>query len=283
MFSDWDVHGQGLIDSLNEQTWWAHSLRNVEFVCDDSYDYAISFNYAHTSEPDRTIGLLLEPEPMMNIMYPKWREFDPSPYLGYYSFSGVAGYKPAYGVGFATAPLQKYPKPTKRACMVISGKRFTPWHHKRGAVFSKLVAAGLDIDFYGRGMPVKGRKMGELPPMDKHSTIHQYEMVIDFENAPGAVTDKFFDPVICGATPISNQTGVDCRDEFHWIDFEASDDEIVDQVAEAIDAGPINSTNLLLQVAAGKMSLGHWILSRLIEIDPSIKVDSHNISLMEEV
>src|SRR5690606_22774483 len=98
--------------------------------------------------------------------------------------------------------------PTKKTCMIVSNKVFTPFHARRREVLAALLESDAEIDFYGRGLSGPDPRIkGEIPPFGKGEVIIQYSQCIDFENSPhSAVTDKFFDAVLAGATPVTNAT-----------------------------------------------------------------------------
>lgn len=279
MFCDWGHDSSHLVNLLMSQTLSSssnpNSFGNVTFVDGDDYDYAVVFNFAIDGvsvPPERRIGLVLEPVEILDFMYPNWRAFDTTAASTYYSFTPLLGYELASGVGFATAPAHHtYPvERCKRACMVVSNKVYTAYQRKRRDVLDALLASGAEIDFYGRGMPLTGdpRVKGEIAPMEKFKVFSDYEMVIDFENDPEAVTDKFFDAAICGCTPITNSKAVD-GSEFYRIDFGCGTDVIVDEILRAIEVGPLDTGNLKAEVVSGKLSLAKWINDKVSEIESS--------------
>jgi hypothetical protein len=279
MTSDWGHDSSQLIDLLESQTYLMDNGRykNIQFVDSGSTDFSIVFNFSFdsiTTDPERTIGLVLEPKEILDSMYQGWRDFDLSKVGHYCSFTPLEGYELAFGVGFATAPIDfEYSShPRKKACMIVSNKTYTEFQIKRREIFAGLLKTDFDIDFYGRGMSLSNdsRIKGEIPPYEKHLVIDNYDIVIDFENDPNAVTDKFFDPIICGATPITNNRSlknVIGPEGFYSVDFNEDPSDILSQIASLIKLGRQDSTHLRQHVLNGKLSLAEWIFHKVNKIE----------------
>jgi hypothetical protein len=156
--------------------------------------------------------------------------------------------------------------------MIVSNKTYTEFQIKRREIFAGLLKTDFDIDFYGRGMSLSNdsRIKGEIPPYEKHLVIDNYDIVIDFENDPNAVTDKFFDPIICGATPITNNRSlknVIGPEGFYSVDFNEDPSDILSQIASLIKLGRQDSTHLRQHVLNGKLSLAEWIFHKVNKIE----------------
>lgn len=277
LFSDW-ADSEGLYEQL--RSGGMVSAEN-EIVWGDDFDVAVVFNFATDRVPGdfpygRTVGLVLEPREILDAMYQGWEGFDPSYYAGYYAFAGDLGsaYQPAPGVGFPQVDLQKALLESEpwsereNACMIVSSKVYTAYQRKRREVFRALLDSDLPIDFYGRGMEASEdpRVKGEIPQGDKEAVLTKYRYAIDFENCPTALTDKFFDPVLCGAVPVTNsRIGLPGKG-WEWIDFERSVPEIVDSIRVVLSAGEVPSGRLLTEVTEGHLSLTAWIDQKVREL-----------------
>lgn len=284
LFSDWADsetlanHVVGRSVSFNAN--W-YQFGEAEFVWGDEYDYAVVFNFAIDQLPttfpyDRTIGLILEPVEILDVMYQGWRGFDPSPYAAYYSFTPLEGYRTALGIGLPQG--SPFPEPPawgdrKLACMIASNKVYTPFQVHRRKVMAALLSTDIEIDFYGRGMPALDdeRVKGEIAPGGKDPILDQYKYVIDFENSPYALTDKFFDPVLRGAVPITNSLAVGdlgLRNGCHWVKFDKNPVDIAKTVAWFLKPhmGDKPSSELQFEVASGKLCLANWIDQKIREL-----------------
>ena len=283
MFDDWGDGPQGLIDKLIHQTknMTDANYENVEFVTDDDYDYAIAFNYPvydFACPKENVISLLLEPPEVIEKFYHPFTLQNSHKEFEIYSFAIDPPSLPAHGIGFATAgkgEKKKAMKNRKKACFITSNKLITPHHFKRQQIFNELLEAGLDIDFYGRHMRLIGndRVKGEIPPMAKNTVLVDYQYVIDFENSNrNVVTDKFYDPILCGAKPITNAAIVEefvPEGSYSLVDFTQPPDNIVEQVAGFLEQGEPD-TKLINQakevIINGKMSITKWIHEKVNEL-----------------
>lgn len=286
MFCDWDKTSSQLIEDLQRQTlgFIGNRYDEFEFVSDDDYDHAVVFNFPlfkPKTPESANLGLLLEPPEILNVMYPNWVGKRNVPGIGiFYSFCSGTPFPSvtAYGMGFATVKPILVPDlgPRKRACMIASNKRFTPWHDKRHEVLAALLDSDLPIDFYGRGMVGDDERIiGEIAPGQKQPVLSQYSYCIDFENSShGAVTDKYFDPVLSGTMPITNATvlqDIAPIGSYRLVDFNLEPAQIVEQIRSEIAYAPsfINKTDIreaAAQIVSGKLSITKWIVERLREI-----------------
>lgn len=278
LFSDWD-DSLGLIHRLESA---GMTTKQVELVNDYNFDVAVVFNFAVDRLPSgaldqQVIGLVLEPKEILDVMYMGWDGFDTSPYAGYYAFANDLGpgYSPAPGVGFPQVDelYAELIAPSwdqrKHACMIVSSKTYTAYQRRRREVFQALLATDLDIDFYGRGMDTDGdpRLKGEIPQGEKERVLTQYKYVIDFENCPTALTDKFFDPVLCGATPVTNSRIGLPGHGWEWVDFERSIDEIIRMIKAILSEDRTPPDKLLhTEVTEGYLSLTAWIDRKATEL-----------------
>lgn len=285
MFCDWDNTSAQLIDRLAAQTSGMHgnSLGGYEFVDDDTYDHAVLFNYPQVSlrsAPNMNIGLVLEPPEISSWMHPEhMRQNAMAQASRYFSFAKEKSIAWAPGLGFATVPHDyPYSAPSEKknkACMIVSNKLMTDYHVKRHQIFQTLLESDLPIDFYGRGMEIGSdpRIMGEIAPMAKAYVLSSYSFCIDFENSPhGALTDKFFDPIICGTVPITNATMLrrhGIKGSYELVDFKLVNSTIKDKIATILDKditqydGPVAKARSELML--GSQCLARWITSRLDE------------------
>lgn len=283
MFCDWDNDSADLVRRLSAQTdgFEGNDYRGINFVTDDSYTHAICFNFPDhplLSDPANNVALILEPPELIKSMFghQKSKKYDNVRMI--YSFASDI-YEPAYGIGFATVPDLEYPplleKPNQ-ICMITSDKLMTPYHQKRQTIRNALLKTDLPIDFYGRGLAKSDdpRVKGEIPPMSKYQVLSQYRMCIDFENSPhSAVTDKFFDPVLCNNIPVTNAAILHTlcdMDSFFYVSFDMSISDIVADIEEIIDT-PLNRGHeealwaTRESIRSGEMSLAEWIFARIRE------------------
>lgn len=283
LFSDWGDDSQRLAQRI-----WGSSVGHepytfgdVEFVWGDDYEVAVAFNFAVEEiavPPSQTIGLVLEPQEILDAFpgYQHWSSFDTSEFWGYFSFSGLPGFITSYGVGLPSVDVVQLNRTLrKNACMVVSNKTYTPFQEKRREVFAELLKTDLDIDFYGRGMDTSSgdpRLKGEIPPGGKAEVLTQYEYVIDFENTGNALTDKFFDPIICGAVPITNSWTplvMELENEgFGFVNFERSSAQqiVADLTEELTLSGLSPCASIYHEVVSGRLCLAAWIDARVGEM-----------------
>lgn len=282
MFCDWDNDPESLRDRLIEQTddFHGYDYKNLNFVIDDSYTHAICFNfptYELVSPAQNNVALILEPPELVKSMFSAQHKAKYTNVRKIYSFAADV-YEEAFGIGFATVKDQEYPKlleKPKKICMITSNKLMTPWHKKRQQVRDALLETDLEIDFYGRGLTGNDPRIkGEIPPMRKHEILSQYQLCIDFENSPHcAVTDKFFDPVLCNTMPVSNaailHSLVD-QDSFFYVNFDYSINDIIDDIADICEFEPGFDNEIALwqarkEIRSGSLSLAEWIYERVKE------------------
>lgn len=282
MFCDWDNDSQELISRLEKQTdgFTGRDYKNLHFVTDDSYTHAICFNfptYDLKSPAQNNVALILEPPELVNSMYKTHKGKKFTNVREVYSFAADV-YEPAFGIGFATVEPKEYPplltKPDQ-ICMITSNKLMTPFHKKRQDIRNALLETDLPIDFYGRNLTGDDPRIkGEIPPMRKHEVLAQYKLCIDFENSPHcAITDKFFDPVLCNTIPVSNAailTSFVSPESFFFVNFDLPLKDIVSEIADIceveLDRG--NENALLAakrEIRAGSMCLAEWIYQRVKE------------------
>lgn len=282
LFGDWDKTSMEMVDLLRSRTTGMidNYYLDMEFV-DKDYTHAVVFNYPREEiecPAENVIGLILEPPEILDYHMPD-RIRGEVPGVGrMYSFCGWNGYDIADSLGFATVSpatddIMPYQKP-KRAMMIVSNKVITRYHHMRQAVYARLLQTDLEIDFYGRGMNNPDpRCKGEIPSYGKAEIFKDYAMCIDFENAPGCITDKFFDPTLCNTFPISNAiSGKLHLDGYFWISLNEDTNFIVEQIHGAIAVPQvelIKRTTYLLynkqEILQGSMNLTRWIWERLNE------------------
>lgn len=276
MFCDWDNDSRELIERLKQQTIGfggddvpADQYNDILFVDNDNYDVAMVFNYTDRDFGVPTISLILEPPEIYHVR-------DNPPGVKTYSFCDD-GHEPAYGIGFATCSWDSYLNRnncTDGVAMIVSNKMLTPWHHRRHEIKEALLRSGLPIDFYGRGMQPSSdsRIKGEIAPMRKADILTKYSMVIDFENSPrNALTDKFFDPVLCRTKPVSNCRWIYERypDEVGFVDFDDELTSIVERIASLFDLprstfGQCRKS--YYDITQGSLCLAKWIEDRVKEL-----------------
>lgn len=284
LFCDWDddaysmlVKFRHLTDGFSED----FKYKNIQFVYDESYDFSVIFNFPtmqFNTPPEKSIALILEPPEILSYNNTRFTSFTNVKKI--YSFADDV-WEPAYGIGFSTVPNIEYldliDKPLK-ACMIASNKRLTPFHNRRHEILDALIASGLDIDFYGRGMnpEIDSRIKGEIPPMRKYEVLNQYKFCIDFENSPcNAVTDKFFDPVQCNTVPITNANILNSilpNGGFEYIDFNWDLNRIVTKINAIINQEDITSYIEPLRLAknevrSGNMNIVEWIYRKVNELN----------------
>jgi len=287
LYGDWNQDASQMLDNLQLFTKGFDGDvydDSVEFVREGNQDFSVVFNFPLKGElptpPQRNIGLVLEPPEILKRMYPRWTTSSVPGVEHYYSFSTGSRFPHAPGIGFASCSYRDVPEQPKRdrVCMIASQKRFTPWHEKRHEILNALLETDIPIDFYGRGMPDidDSRVMGEIPPELKRLVTKQYHYVVDFENSGyGAVTDKFFDPILTGAMPVTNAKILEQiapKDSFRLIDFDKPTDEIVKWINALTGSTPNDTEKQAMaeakaQITSGSMSLTKWIRDRVVELN----------------
>ncbi len=288
VFGDWDKTPAEMISLLNERTQHMHSggvYKNLKFV-DKDYTHAVVFNYPKEEikcKEENVIGLILEPPEILEALYPNRPRGKVDGVARMFSFCDGTEYPTAYGLGFATArptdsPLWP-PFTEKHACMIVSNKVITPYHHIRQQVYQALLKTDIDLHFYGRGMDIQDERCkGEIEPYKKGEVLQKYSLCIDFENSPhNVVTDKFFDPVLSNCIPISNSKILEKLlpdGGFFYVNFEQSINEIVNHIRQIVDLSDTEidykSDGLRAakkSVMGGDMNLTHWIYERIMECE----------------
>lgn len=291
LFGDWDQDSREMLESLKRQSsgFVGDTLHGVDFVDDGSCTHAICFNYAKSPlGADRTVGLLLEPPEILDLMHPDWRWFEP---LGtYYSFfenrdETAIDYTWAPGLGFATAEPHDGPPASESLydmCMIVSDKLMTNEQYRRREFFYALLETDLDVHFYGRGMDAMksadDRIMGDIPPREKGTVLRNYRYCIDFENSrQGVLTDKFFDPILSNCIPITNAIEAVWKIEAHASCIMISDlrngyygtEEhlhlLHGLLNDEVCYFDSNIDFMKMRLTGGDLSLAHWITDRVLE------------------
>jgi hypothetical protein len=285
MFCDWDNTSYELIQRLKDQTdgFDGEKYGDITFVWDDSYTHAVVFNYPTMdlkSPPENNIALLLEPPQVSEMMHGPWRNYKFDNVRQIYSFVNDPPHKPVYALGFATVPKGRILRARTgsshsdsnrhQLCMIASNKVLTPYHEKRLEIKEALLASNINMHFYGRGLTGRDRRIkGEIPPMRKYETLRQYSFVIDFENSFNAVTDKFFDPILCGTIPINNSPILHqyAEGSFVYVNFNDSVDDIVEQMRgiRSLYAADYNIGRTQESILQGRMCLAKWIRNKVNE------------------
>ena len=281
MFGDWDNDSTSLIQRLRNQTpqMVENQYRNLEFVDDDSYDHAILFNYSNETlltSPEKNIRLILEPPEYAGLMYRNHWHCEESNAAKVYSFAYDPPYLPAYGIGFSTVPVQHYPPIDSRPfqiCMIVSSKTITEYHRIRQLVKDQLIVSDIDIHIYGRGIEGFDKRIkGEIPNGGKQFVLSQYKYCVDFENSSfNAVTDKYFDPIVCGTVPVTNSSILStiAPNSFEFVSFEQDPATIAEQIgkiAKVNDFTKYDLTNAKNEFLYGKLNLAEWIYQRIEEL-----------------
>ena len=303
VFSDWEY------DSLTNVNYLARATtemkdnvyRNIEFV-DSDYDYAIVFNYPQ--EPiycveENVIGMLMEPPEILDQLYQN-RPIGKVPGVGkMFSFCFGTEYEAAPGLAFSlVVPFvtnNRYHRrkvDTKPAIMMIcSDKEMTPWQVKRRQVFKALLETDFDIDFYGRFMSEEDpRCKGTIPRLGKEKIFKNYDICIDFENSEyGAITDKFYDPVLCNVFPVSNAKQLLAHvlpESFFLIDWDLTVPEIVEKIKEITECSykELNYRYPFLMsvkqdILCGDMNMINWIWKKVTEMDLE-EIECNNLKVL---
>jgi hypothetical protein len=260
--------------------------KDIQFVYGEEYDIAIVFNFPIQDlkvPAHKAIALLVEPPEIIDYLYAHAKEKRYPQVSFIYSFAKDSNLRtePAYGIGFTTVPDLKYKefldKP-KKICMIASDKQMTPFHKRRHEILYALLASDLPIDFYGRNMQVGSdpRIKGEIPPMRKYEVLNEYQFCIDFENSPhGAVTDKYFDAVLCNTIPMSNAQilhHIAPASSFEYLGFDWRNEDIINTIDMVINQMYFEYYVEPLQLArqairSGNMSLVEWIYQKAKELE----------------
>lgn len=266
LYCDWNEPFNDLIfrmaltaPSLNYQG----EYKSLTFVKpEEPHDFALVFNASEEvhCKPENTYVIIFEPIEILGENNP-W--LDPNthpqgPQAHIFSFCGATQYPTAYGLHLAQASLvydEYTPSRKARRCsMICSYKTYTPYHRKRREILSALKDTDLDIHFWGRGIEQDDpRVKGEITDYLKNQALWDYSYVIDFENSPhNVLTDKFIDPILSNAVPITNSTiahRIFPRGSFRAIDFEMSVPDIVKRITDIITEGDVSYCDLPVSAA----------------------------------
>lgn len=279
MFCDWDDDSRSMIEKFKKVTYGfdGDRFKDTLFVDDDTYTHAVVFNFpVHDlrTPPEKNIALLVEPPEIIDALYGSHKDKEWHNVCEKYSFANHPGWRPALGVGFATADKDNWvteaARRPNRMCMIVSDKHMTPFHHKRHEIKDALLQTNVNIHFYGRNLHgADDRIKGEIAPMAKNKILADYQFCIDFENSPaGAVTDKFFDPILCGTIPVTNAGVLKylAPNSTVQIDFEKPVYQIMDDILEAYhhaDARRFDIQSANYAVTEGHMNLTNWVNERV--------------------
>lgn len=289
MFCDWDDDAAAMYRKMLQRTDGMtanFTYKDMQFVTDDSYDVAIIFNFpVHelVVPPNKAIAILMEPPEIVDVLYSGNKGVQYNNVSAIYSFAKDPNLttEPAYGIGFTTVldlPYKELMQKPKKMCMIVSNKLMTPFHHRRHEILRALLDTNLDIDFYGRNMMTGSdpRMKGTIAPMRKWEVLNEYQFCIDFENSPyGAITDKFFDPVLCNTVPISNADillEVAPKGCFEHLPFEWDTSRMVHRVKEILEQPDISHYVEPLKLAkqairSGNMSTVEWVYQKAKELE----------------
>lgn len=224
--------------------------KKIKFVHDDSYDYAVVFNWPSASDPikvkpEKVIGFLMEPPELEEL---ELKRLAP---IGRY-FTPVAEHQKLLGNRFRHHVMVMFlhtlicenqlylpSNKLKKISMIVSGKVRTPFQQKRFDLLNKLLATNLAIDFYGRDLQMGSDKRikGPLAWVNKEVGLLDYSMSLAFENTscPEGISEKLYDCVISNTIPVTNAPGAMKHlpeNSYISLDFNKPVDALVADVAK---------------------------------------------------
>jgi hypothetical protein len=238
LFSDFGKH-DFLLSLLKRQSigFVGNTYKHLNFVNDDSYEHAVCFNYPAQilkTAPEKNHCFVMEPPEIWALL--EMKKLDQ---IGHYYTPvkeclqqlGVRGKKYPMAVLLHTL-LPEVSLKTKKISMIVSAKTNTPFQQKRFRLLQALLRTNLDIDFYGRALPFKDKRIkGELPSLNKSSGLLNYVFSIACENTshPDCISEKFYDCVVNDCIPISNAPGavIKYQNSCIYLDFNKSIEELV--------------------------------------------------------
>lgn len=244
LFSDFGKH-DSLLSLLKRQSigFVGNTYKHLNFVNDDSYEHAVCFNYPAQilkTAPEKNHCFVMEPPEIWALLETKKLD-----QIGHY-------YTPvkeclrqlgSRGINYPMAVLLHTPLPevsflkTKRMSMIVSAKTNTPFQKKRFQLLQALLRTDLDIDFYGRALPFKDKRIkGELPSLDKSLGLSSYIFSIACENTghPDCISEKFYDCIVNDCIPISNAPGavIKYQNSCVYLDFNKPIEALVQLINE---------------------------------------------------
>lgn len=156
---------------LPHQLWVAMTME-----CDENYPYQRDANFMRAFDVRMTYHLDAD---------------IPARYFGFYSSWAEL-----------SAALKKMPA-EKNARAPVASFISSRVNHSGRRAYARELMRNLDIDSYGKFMR-NARLARDIGRASKLETLARYKFTLAFENAIGRdyVTEKFYDPLICGSVPI---------------------------------------------------------------------------------
>jgi len=96
------------------------------------------------------------------------------------------------------------PRKTRKLSIIVSGINLPIGNYqKRINLLLQILQSNLDIDIYGRGLPIQDRRYkGEINYKFIGLDKYQYSICIENSNEMNYVTEKFIDPLLCLTKPL---------------------------------------------------------------------------------
>lgn len=289
VYSSWDETFEHLMERLR----WAtpalddyyNNYKTLHFVpATEPHDFALVFNAVNkvSTLPKNTYVLIFEPPEIIGPSNRWLTDRHPQASSNIFMFGGGSIHEQVLGLHIPQAtlsPPETLPSRKPHRCsMICSDKTVTPYQKKRREVLVALQKTGLDIHFYGRNMRTSyldPRVEGEIDGPTKDEALRPYTFVIDFENTHrDVVTDKFIDPILNGAVPITNSTGAAKAfpsGSFEYVDFDWPVEKIVAAIGAIITQKsltqydkPVAQARRL--VSAGPLNICEWLYRKIEQL-----------------
>jgi hypothetical protein len=251
--------------------------KNVEFVTDGSYQFAIFINAAspvHTPSWRNACFLMEPPDKFRPRPHPSIGTLFTFNAADSETFGTRCRVRPMLSFLHTPPILDRAPPPSAKSklmSMVVSGKTDLPYQAKRLELAIALIKAGLPIDFFGRDFPPDSRDpriKGPFPGLGKTIALRDYAFSIACENSPfpGYLTEKLFDCIANNCIPITNNPSAGDYlppGSFIALDFRASIPELVGRIADLVAHPPAPDDGALLAVKRELLN-GTWSLAEAI-------------------
>lgn len=281
LFSDFGKH-DFLLSLLKRQSvgFIGNTYKHLNFVNDDSYEYAVCFNYPaqQLKTPiNRNHCFIMEPPEIWSSLSIKdllQIGFYYTPVEECLKQLGACGKKYPMSVLLHTPLRENSAQKTKKMSMIVSKKTTTPFQKKRFELLQALLRTDLDIDFYGRyekSLSTFGNRIkGELPYLDKSLGLVDYSFSIACENTShlDCISEKFYDCIVNDCIPITNAPGAATKykDCCVYLDFNKSIEELVQLITEVYhwDLKKISSYKMSLSILKKRFTEGDLSLANKI-------------------
>lgn len=207
-FDDWSPQ-------WNNWNYHKDTYKNIKLVLDDSYTHAVVFGLATPDlkvHKSKVLGMACEPDAIYNLSnHVEWVRKHVSKYFcnkpdGLPTDLFIGNFTYLAPMPFIWKDRWVKPEKTKLFSMVASSKMDLPGHRYRHAVIRELLSSDIPVDIYGRGLEhiYRGDTRIKGTVEQKENALLPYMFSIAIENViePYFISEKFYDPILCEATPI---------------------------------------------------------------------------------